>query len=31
MKEKVMLLVDADADCAGIFLETGARTVMAFG
>ena len=26
MKEKVILLVDADADCAGIVLEAGART-----
>jgi DNA-binding NtrC family response regulator len=26
MKEKVLLLVDADADCAGIVLEAGART-----
>ena len=29
MKEKIILLVDADADCAGIVLGTGARTVMA--
>ena len=26
MKEKIILLVDADADCAGIVLEAGART-----
>jgi len=26
MKEKVILLVDADADCAGVVLEAGART-----
>jgi len=26
MKEKIILLVDADADCAGILLEAGART-----
>jgi len=26
MKEKVILLVDADADCAGIVLDAGART-----
>src|SRR5262245_19877863 len=26
MKEKVILLVDADADCAGIVLEAAART-----
>jgi DNA-binding NtrC family response regulator len=26
MKEKVILLVDADADCAGIVLKAGART-----
>ena len=26
MKNKVILLVDADADCAGIVLEAGART-----
>jgi len=31
MKEKVILLVDADADCVGIVLEAGAQTVMAFG
>jgi len=26
MKEKIILLVDADADCAGIVLEAAART-----
>ena len=26
MKEKIILLVDADADCAGIVLDAGART-----
>ena len=26
MKEKIILLVDADADCAGLVLEAGART-----
>ena len=31
MKEKIILLVDADADCAGIVLEAGARTGHAFG
>src|SRR5262245_54627381 len=26
MKEKAILLVDADADCAGVVLDAGART-----
>ena len=26
MKEKIILLVDADVDCAGVVLEAGART-----
>ena len=31
MKEKIILLVDADADCAGIVLEAGRGPGMAFG